>query len=120
MPTCPHGLRKVACEPAVVELAYPSGTLLAEGFRCPECGEEWFTGEQVDTNQRRATTLGLFGPDRVSRRKLRQVGSSLSVTLDAALLRELMPDVKAGDEVEIGREGKRIVIRAVDDGHART
>lgn len=106
---------KVPCVPAIVVVNYPGGTLPVEGFRCPVCGEELFTGDQVAESQRRAEELGLFGPRRVSRRKLRQVGSSLSVTLDRDILRELLPDAKAGDEVEIGLEGDKIVIRAVDD-----
>ena len=99
----------------MVQVTYPGGPLLVEGYRCPLCGEELFTGEQVELSQRRAEKLGLFGPRRVSRRKLRQVGSSLSVTLDRGILRELMPDAKAGDEVEVGLEGDKIVIRAIED-----
>lgn len=108
------------CVPAIIQLSYPGGVLPAEGFRCPVCGEEMFTGEQVETNQRRASALGFYGMERVSRRKLRQVGSSLSVTLDPAILRDLMPNAKAGDEVEVGREGKKIVIRPLEDRRART
>lgn len=115
MPRCYRHTPKAACVLAVVEVTYPAGKLLVEGFRCPLCGEEYFTGDQVAESQRRAEELGLFGPRRVSRRKLRQVGSSLSVTLDRGILRELLPDAKAGDEVEVGLEGDKIVIRPVDD-----
>lgn len=86
-----------------------------EGFRCPQCGEELFTGDQVEEGQRRAQKLGLFGPQRVSRRKLRQVGSSLSITLDRGILQKILPGAKAGDELEVGLEGDRIVIRQAED-----
>ena len=115
MPHCWRHTPRVACVPAILEIRYPGGPLPLEGYRCPQCGEELFTGDQVLVGERRAAALGLYGPRRVSRRKLRQVGSSLSVTLDRGLLRELMPDAKPGDEVEIGLEGDKIVIRAVDD-----
>lgn len=98
-----------------MEIRYPGGPLPVEGYRCPRCGEELFTGEQVLAGERRAAALGLYGPRRLSRRKLRQVGSSLSVTLDRGILRELLPHAKAGDEVEVGLEGDKIVIRPVDD-----
>lgn len=62
-------------------------------------------------NQRRAHDLGLFGMERASKRKLRQVGSSLSVTLDPELLNEIVPGARAGDEVEVGLEGGKLVIR---------
>lgn len=106
---------KVPCVAAIVDVMYPRGSLPAEGYRCPVCGEELFTLTQLEASQRRARALGLFGPERVSRRKLRQVGTSLSVTLDKGLLRELMPDAKAGDEVEVGLEGGKIVIRPLTE-----
>jgi len=112
-PMCHRHASPVRCLPAVVDLEYPGGTLPAEGYRCPRCGHELFDAEQVEQAQKRARELGLHGIERSSRRKLRQVGSSLSVTLDPELLRELFPHAKAGDEVEVGREGSRIVIRPV-------
>lgn len=101
--------------PAIVEIRYPGGPLPLEGYRCPKCGEELFTGEQVEAGERRARALGLYGARRVTRRKLRQVGSSLSVTLDRGILSELLPGAKAGDEVEVGLEGDKIVIRPLPD-----
>jgi DNA-binding MarR family transcriptional regulator len=113
MPHCGRHDAPRRMVPAVIDVQFPRGALPVAGYRCPEDGEEMFDGEAVQRAQERARELGLFGAERVTRRKLRQVGSSLSVTLDPEVLEKILPGAKPGDEVEVGLEGDKIVVRRV-------
>lgn len=97
--------------PSIVDVSFPLGTLPVGGYRCPACGEEWIPAEEVARAQALGHKLGMFGVESVSRRKIRQTGTSVSVTLDPALLREIAPDASPGDDLLVGRQGDRIVIR---------
>lgn len=96
---------------ALVDVQFPRGKIPVKGWRCPECGESVFSAQQADAAQRMARELGLFGPERASRRKLQRSGTSIVVTLDPALLEEALGGASVGDEVEVGRLGDAIIIR---------
>lgn len=98
-------------EEAVVEVRFPLGTLPCRGYRCPTCGREDVLGSDAGDLQELARRLGLFGPERRSRRKLMRTGGSIAVTLDPELLRSVLGHARAGAVVEVGLEGERIVIR---------
>lgn len=95
--------------PAVVEVEFPRGRLPAEGFRCPECGEEAFLS--VDPILDEAQRLGLLDMGKPKRRKLQRTGNSVTVSLDRELLEDVLGGAGPGDTVEVGRQGDHIAIR---------
>lgn len=99
-------------ETAEVETRYPEGILVQPGFRCPKCGEEAFTADQVKTSQAEARRLGLFGIENSSTRKLQRTGTSVTVSLDPELLRDVLGRAKPGTKVRVGRHGSHIAIQA--------
>ncbi|HLE47979.1 MAG TPA: hypothetical protein VI818_06750 [Candidatus Thermoplasmatota archaeon] len=96
---------------AEVETRYPEGILVQPGFRCPRCGEEAFTGDQVQAAQAEARRLGLFGIENPTTRKLQRTGTSVTVSLDPDLLRDVLGRAKPGTKVKVGRHGDHIAIR---------
>lgn len=99
-------------EPAEVETRFPEGILVSPGFRCPRCGEEAFTADQVERTQAEARRMGLFGIESATTRKLQRTGSSVTVTLDADLLRDVLRRAKPGTKVRVGRHGDHVAIQA--------
>jgi hypothetical protein len=102
-------------EAVEVEVRYPEGILVQSGFRCPRCGEEAFSAEQVTAGQAEARRLGLFGIENASTRKLQRTGSSVTVSLDPELLRDVLGRAKPGTKVRVGRHGDHIAIRTESD-----
>ncbi|MBI4393282.1 MAG: hypothetical protein HY556_05725 [Euryarchaeota archaeon] len=96
----------------ILSVRYPAGELPARGFRCTICGEEVFLLADVGMQDDLAHRLGLFGVEDRRRRKLQRTGNSITVSLDPAILREVMPGAKPGDIVIVGRQGDKIVITA--------
>lgn len=96
---------------AILEVRFPRGVLPAKGYRCPRCGREVLLGADAAELQELGHRLGLFGPERKSRRRLMKTGGSIAVTLDPELLRSVLGHARAGAVVEVGLEGERIVIR---------
>lgn len=101
-------------EPAILKVRFPVGALPARGFRCPVCGEEELALREAQALGELAHRLGLFGVEDRQRRRLLKNGNSFMVTLDPALVREVLRGAKPGEEIEVGRQGDRIVIRPVD------
>lgn len=97
-------------EPAEVEMRYPEGVLVSPGFRCPRCGEEAFSGDQVERGQAEARRLGLFGLENATTRTLQRTGTSVTVSLDPDLLRDVLQRAKPGTKVRVGRHGDHIAI----------
>jgi DNA-directed RNA polymerase subunit RPC12/RpoP len=91
-------------------LQFPEGELPAEGFRCPECGEEMFHAEQVAAAQRMAERLGLYGPQVRSSRAAIKLGNSTAMTFDQEMARRA--GIAPGTELEVGLMGDRIVVKA--------
>lgn len=97
-------------DPAILSVHFPEGDLPAKGFRCPICGSERVLN--LPAIQQLARKLGLYGIENVSKRKLQRTGTSITVTLDPGLLREVVPNARPGTTVAVGRQGDSIVIRA--------
>lgn len=102
-------------EPASFDIRFPMGSLPANGFRCPQCGEEAVLSPELRQLEHLAARLGLYGLQDARRRKLQRTGNSITVSLDPRLVREVLRGAGPGDEVEVGRQGDAIVIRAVED-----
>lgn len=99
-------------EPANVEMRYPEGILVSPGFKCPRCGEEAFAADQVERGQSEARRLGLFGIENATTRTLQRTGTSVTVSLDPELLRDVLRRAKPGSKVKVGRHGDHIAISA--------
>lgn len=97
-------------QPAILTVHFPEGDLPAKGFRCPVCAAERLL--DLPALQAVARRMGLYGLENASKRKLQRTGTSITVTLDPALLREVLPDADVGTTVLVGRQGDSIVIRA--------
>lgn len=98
-------------DPAILSVHFPEGDLPAKGFRCRICGSERVL--DLPMIQQLARKLGLYGLEHASKRKLQRTGtSSITVTLDPDLLKEVVPNAKPGTTVTVGRQGDAIVIRA--------
>lgn len=97
-------------EPAILSVHFPEGSLPAKGFRCPVCASERVLN--LPALQQLARKLGFYGIEHASKRTLQRTGTSITVTLDPDLLREVVPDAKPGTKVTVGRQGDAIVIRA--------
>ncbi len=98
-------------EAAEVEMRYPEGILLSPGFKCPQCGEEAFAADQVERGQAEARRLGLFGIENATTRTLQRTGTSVTVSLDPDLLRDVLRRAKPGTKVRVGRHGDHIAIQ---------
>jgi hypothetical protein len=66
--------------------------------------------ERVAEAQALAHKLGLFGIENAQTRKLLRTGTSVAVTLDPDLLRDVLGSAKPGQMVKVGKEGNKIVI----------
>ncbi len=97
-------------DPAILSVHFPDGDLPAKGFRCTVCSSERVLN--LPALQQLARKLGLYGVEHASKRTLQRTGSSITVTLDPDLLREVVPGAKPGTKVTVGRQGDAIVIRA--------
>lgn len=95
---------------AILGVHFPEGELPAKGFRCPVCSSDLVL--DLPALQQLARRLGLYGVEHASRRKLQRTGTSITVTLDPDLLREVVPGARPGTVVTVGRQGDAIVIRA--------
>lgn len=87
---------------------FPLGDLPVKGARCPSCGEEVLSPEQVDHAQQTARRLGLFGPDLRTTRAAIKLGSSTAMTFDHELARRA--GIEPGTELEVDLMGGRIMI----------
>lgn len=97
-------------DPAILNVHFPEGDLPARGFRCPICASERLLN--LPALQQLARKIGLYGVEHASTRTLQRTGSSITVTLDPELLREIVPNAKPGTKVTVGLQGDGIVIRA--------
>lgn len=95
-------------DPAILSVHFPEGDLPAKGFRCPVCSSE--RALNLPVLQQLARKLGLYGLEHATERTLQRTGSSITVTLDPELLREVVPNAKPGTKVTVGRQGDAIVI----------
>jgi hypothetical protein len=100
----------VVTEPAILKLHFPLGALPAKGYRCPVCADEVLLGAEAAAVERLARRLGLFGIEGEQVRTLLRTGGSIAVTLDPALVRDVLRG-RPGSAVRVGRQGDRIVIR---------
>lgn len=107
-----HLPQRVFMEPAEIEARYPGGILVSAGFRCPRCGDEAFTADQVERDQKEARRLGLFGIEQATTRTLQRTGTSVTVSLDPVLLRDVLRHAKPGTKVKVGRHGDHVAIEA--------
>lgn len=97
-------------ERAILLVHFPRGKVPARGFQCPVCGDERLLADDVSDVRNLAAELGLYGIENASTRKLLRTGTSVAVTLDPGLVRDVLHGAKPGDPVKVGRQGGRIVI----------
>lgn len=95
----------------VLSVRFPRGELPVRGFRCATCGEEAVEATEAAKAQKFAAKLGLRGPRYSRRRRLLKVGNSTAVTLERAMIDEVLGGAAVGSEVTVGVEGDAIVIR---------
>lgn len=100
-------------EETILRVRFPKGQLPARGFRCPVCHDERLLLEEAHHLDELAHELGLFGVENQHRRKLLRTGNSLAVTIDPDLIRDILDGATAGEEVRVGRMGRKIVIEPV-------
>lgn len=67
-------------------------------------------GDELKEAQDLAYRLGLFGIENAQLRKLLKTGTSIAVTLDPELIRDVLHGAKPGQAVKVGKEGGKIVI----------
>lgn len=76
-----------------------------EAYKCPKCGEEVFTGDQVDRIQKRM--MELLPQPRISR-KITKVAKNPAVYLPKELL--TATGLKIGDEIVLYSGGRRRMV----------
>lgn len=98
----------------VLWVRYPRGKLPVKGCVCTICGADSIDADDAQQCTDLARDLGLFGIESDRTRSLLKVGNSVAVSLDPQLIRDVLGGAKPGDQVRVGRHGKRIVIERED------
>lgn len=111
------GPRPPLTEPAILTMHFPLGELPVKGAKCPRCGEEVLTPEQVDMAQQTARRLGLFGPELRTHRAAIKLGSSTAMTFDQEMARRA--GIAPGTELDVDLAGGRIVVSPRGPGAGR-
>lgn len=105
-------------EPAILTVHFPLGDLPVKGAKCPDCGEEVLTPEQVDQAQETARRVGLFGADLRTTRTAIRLGNSTAMTFDQEIARRA--GIAPGTELEVDLLGGRVVIHPRAPAPAKT
>lgn len=83
----------------------------AHGYKCVKCGEEEFSGSEVDKIQKVAESIGIWGYGLKLKRRLQKIGKTTAVYIPSDIQKYL--HLKPREEVTIGVEGRKIVIEPV-------
>lgn len=83
----------------------------AHAFKCTKCGEEEFSGREVDRIQKVTESLGIWGHGLKLKRKLQKIGKSTAVYIPSDIQKYL--HLKPREEITIGVEGRKIVIEPI-------
>jgi hypothetical protein len=79
----------------------------AHAFKCVKCGEEEFSGEEVEKIRKMAMKEGLWGGTRMKRR-LQKIGRATAVYIPADISKQLK--LKPRQEVAISVEDHKMII----------
>lgn len=84
----------------------------AHAEKCPKCGEEVFSGEEVEKIRKMAMKKGLWGGTRMKRR-LQKIGRATAVYIPADIRKQLK--LKPRQEVVISVENHRMIIEPLKE-----
>lgn len=82
----------------------------AHAFKCTKCGEEEFSGDEVENIRKLAMKEGLWGGARM-KRKLQKIGRTTAVYIPADIQKQL--ELKPRQEVTISVQDRKIIIEPV-------